>query len=75
MATKRKLYKADSGECSTSKRIKCNYCFKLHSMTPDPRGHDPSVVDPEVERATVHSMIPVMTDRSLTPGLPGVNDL
>ena len=33
MATKRKLYQGDSGECSTVKRVKCNYCFKERPLT------------------------------------------
>ena len=33
MATKRKFDKADSGECSVAKRVKCNYCFKERPLT------------------------------------------
>ena len=33
MTTKRKFNKAESGECSAVKRVKCNYCFKERPLT------------------------------------------
>ena len=35
MATKRKFDRTESGECSTAKRVKCNYCFKERPLASD----------------------------------------